>query len=85
MEEQELQRLQVQLERLVSALEAKRTEKKYLTAKEVSALTGLDHRTILNRSSLKPYDKRFIPFIRFESNRKYFEKTVIERLFKGRI
>jgi hypothetical protein len=80
-----LSTIEAKLERLVTALEAKRTEKRYLTAKEVGALTGLDHRTILNRSALDPADPRFIPSIRFETKRKYFEKKVIERIFNGRI
>jgi len=85
MDEQSFLDLQAQLSKLVAALEAKRLEKDLLTAKEVGALTGLDHRTILNRSALKPHDKRFIPFVKIDSSRKYFEKKVILRLFKGRI
>lgn len=57
------------------------SSKKYLTAKDVQHLTGLDHRTVLNRSNLNPDDPRFIPSIHFGSRRKYFERKVIERLF----
>lgn len=55
--------------------------KRYLTAKEVEALTGLDHRTILNRSNKDRNHHLFIPFVQFNSKRKYFERTVIERIF----
>jgi hypothetical protein len=45
-------------------------------------MTGLDHRTILNRSNLDPDHPRYIPSLRFGSRRKYFERKVIERMFK---
>lgn len=74
------------VERILNLLTSEKTDKKLLTAKEVQELTGLDHRTILNRSTLPRSDKRYIPFIKTpNSERKFFERTVIERLFKGRI
>ena len=60
---------------------AKINTKKYLTAKEVEALTGLDHRTILNRSNKDRHHHLYIPSVQFGSRRKYFERKVIERIF----
>ena len=56
-------------------------QKKYLTARDVEALTGLDHRTILNRSNKERHHHLFIPSVQFGSRRKYFERSVIERIF----
>lgn len=58
-------------------------EKRYITAKEVEDLTGLNHRTILNRSNVDDHNPRFIPSTQFGgSRRKYFERKVIERIFR---
>lgn len=71
------------LDLLLAALPARPDETRYLNAEAVSRLTGLDKRTILNRSALDPKDDRFIPSLRFGgSSRKYFERKVIERLFR---
>lgn len=78
----QLQRIEEKIDAISQTLQARPDRKKYLTAKEVGALTGLDHRTILNRSNLDEADPRFIPSMRFGSRRKYFERRVIDRLFK---
>lgn len=59
-----------------------KANQKYLTANDVSEITGLNNRTVLNRSNLEIDDPRYIPSLRMGSNRKYFERNVIERLFK---
>lgn len=76
-----LQRIETKLDLLLNIQKKKPTDKRYLTARDVEDLTGLDHRTILNRSNLSTEDPRFIPSMRLGSRRKYFERTVIERLF----
>ena len=55
---------------------------RYLTAKDVGRLTGLDPRTILNRSNLGQDDSLYIPSLRFGGKRKYFDRRVVERLFR---
>ena len=82
MNTEQLNRIERKLDILLNVDENKINQKKYLTAKDVQDLTGLDHRTILNRSNLPPGNKRFIPSVQFNSRRKYFERTVIERIFK---
>ena len=78
-----LERIENKLDLLLNSNSNRINEKKYITAKDVQSLTGLDHRTILNRSNLKPGIPRFIPSIQFGgSKRKYFERKVIERIFK---
>ena len=77
-----LHRIEAKLDSLLEAIKATPNKQKYLSAKEVAQLTGLDHRTILNRSNLPPDDLRHIPSLRFGSQRKYFERRVIERLFE---
>jgi hypothetical protein len=77
-----LVRIESKLDRVLSVMNGRDLTKKILTAKDVSILTGLDHRTILNRSNLDPSDCRFIPFVTFGSKRKYFERNVIMRIFK---
>ena len=69
------------LDLLLNSDLAQINNKKYLTAKEVEALTGLDHRTILNRSNKDRHHHLYIPSVQFNSRRKYFERTVIERIF----
>ena len=77
-----LHRIEAKLDSLLDAIRATPNKQKYLSAKEVAQLTGLDHRTILNRSNLPPDDPRHIPSLRFGSRRKYFEAKVVDRLFK---
>lgn len=77
-----LAQINAKLDVILHALSVRPDRQQYLSAKDVAALTGLDHRTILNRSNLKPDDSRFIPSLTFGSRRKYFERKVIERLFK---
>ena len=74
-------RLDAKLDTLIRLLDAKPDCKRYLTAKEVGKLTGLDARTILNRSNLPADHPRYIPSLRFGSRRKFFDRRVIERLF----
>lgn len=81
MQDNILTRIESKLDLLLKAQKSKPTDRRYLTARNVEQLTGLDHRTILNRSNLSPEDPRFIPSIRLGSRRKYFERKVIERLF----
>jgi hypothetical protein len=77
-----LEEINAKLDTIIRRLDAKPSEQKYLTAKDVGRMTGLDHRTILNRSNLDPDHPRYIPSLRFGSRRKYFERKVIERMFK---
>lgn len=80
-----LDRIEQKLDLLLNSKSHRINEKKYITAKEVEDLTGLNHRTVLNRSNLGENHPRFIPSIQFGgSRRKYFERTVIERIFKLR-
>jgi hypothetical protein len=74
--------IEAKLDTILHKLDARPDRQKYLTAKDVGELVGLDHRTILNRSNLDPDDPRFIPSLKLKgSRRKYFERKVIERLF----
>lgn len=82
MNEDHLHRIEQKLDAILFMLRKKPDRQKYLSAKEVAELTGLDHRTILNRSNLPPDDPRHIPSLRFGTRRKYFEVKVIDRLFK---
>ncbi len=77
-----LQQINAKLETIIRKLDAEPDRRKYLSAKEVARLTGLNHRTILNRSNLAADNPRRIPSLNFGSRRKYFERKVIERLFK---
>ena len=78
-----LERIESKLDLLLNSNKHRINEKRYITAKEVEDLTGLNHRTILNRSNLDNQNPRFIPSIQFGgSRRKYFERKVIERLFR---
>jgi hypothetical protein len=73
--------LDFKLDTILNKLNAEPDESKFMTAKEVEALIGLHHRSILNRSNLPPEDKNFVPFHRFGTRRKYFERKVIEKIF----
>jgi hypothetical protein len=77
----DITRLESKIDLIIKQLSGRDVTKKYLTARDVEALTGLDQRTILNRSNLPNYDRRFIPSVKMGSNRKYFERKVILRLF----
>lgn len=82
MSETTLERIESKLDLLLNSSAHRINAKKYISAKEVQDLTGLDHRTILNRSNLEKDNPRYIPSIQFGgSRRKYFERTVIERIF----
>lgn len=80
--ERKLEQLTHKLELIHGDLHGKIEKRKYLTAEEVSQLTSLDKRTVLNRSYLDPRDKRFIPSVKIGPRRKLFERKVIERMFK---
>lgn len=82
MNEKKLNRIEKKLDLLLNSNKHRINEKKYITAREVEDLTGLNYRTILNRSNLDEQHHLFIPSIQFgESRRKYFERKVIERIF----
>jgi len=82
MEEETLNRIEKKLDMLLNSKKHRINEKKYITAREVEDLTGLNYRTILNRSNLDEQHHRYIPSIQFGgSRRKYFERKVIERIF----
>lgn len=82
MSEEKLNRIEKKLDLLLNSNKHKINEKKYITARDVEDLTGLNYRTILNRSNLDKEHPRFIPSIQFGgSRRKYFERKVIERIF----
>lgn len=82
MSEEILNRIEDKLDLLLNSNKHRINEKKYITAREVEDLTGLNHRTILNRSNLDDQNPRYIPSIQFGgSRRKYFERKVIERIF----
>jgi len=78
---QQLDIIENKLDKLLDSELVQLNSKKYLTAKEVEALTGLDHRTILNRSNKDRHHHLYIPSVQFNSRRKYFERKVIERIF----
>ncbi len=85
MSEHTLVRIEQKIDLLLNSNAHRINTKKYISAKEVQDLTGLDHRTILNRSNLDNFNPRFIPSIQFGgSRRKYFERIVIERIFRLR-
>ena len=52
MKEDHLHRIEQKLDAILFMLAKKPDRQKYLSAKEVEELTGLNHRTILNRSNL---------------------------------
>ena len=83
MENPTLDRIEKKLDLLLNSNKHRINDKRYITAREVEDLTGLNHRTILNRSNLNEENPRFIPSIQFGgSRRKYFERKVIERIFR---
>lgn len=83
MENSTLERIEKKLDLLLNTNKHRINEKRYITAREVEDLTGLNHRTILNRSNLDEENPLFIPSIQFGgSRRKYFERKVIERIFR---
>ena len=83
MSNETLSRIENKLDLLLNSNKHRINDKRYITAREVEDLTGLNHRTILNRSNLDEENPRFIPSIQFGgSRRKYFERKVIERIFR---
>lgn len=85
MEDETLERIENKLDLLLNSNSHRINDKKYITARDVQDLTGLNHRTVLNRSNLNKAHPRFIPSVQFGgSRRKYFERVVIERIFKLR-
>jgi hypothetical protein len=77
-----LQRIEQKIDLLLETKRHNIVKKKYITARDVEDLTGLNYRTILNRSNMDRDHHRYIPSIQLgQSNRKYFERKVIERLF----
>lgn len=83
MNNEQLQRIEQKLDVLLNSNAHRINEKKYITAREVQDLTGLNHRTVLNRSNYREENPRYIPSIQFGgSRRKYFERKVIERIFR---
>jgi hypothetical protein len=77
-----LDSIDAKLDAIMHKLDARPDRQKYLTAKDVGELVGLDHRTILNRSNLDQDDPRYIPSLKLKgSRRKFFDRKVIERLF----
>lgn len=82
MKEEILDRIEKKLDILLNSKKHRINEKRYITAREVEDLTGLNYRTVLNRSNLDEEHPRFIPSIQFGgSRRKYFERKVVERIF----
>ena len=78
----QLDRIEDKLDLLLNAKEHKVSKQNYLTARDISELTGLNYRTILNRSNYDQEHHLFIPSVKLgKSKRKYFERKVIERLF----
>ena len=68
------------LDLVLSVLKGGPNNSKYLTAQQIEQEFGIDQRTILNRSNLSQRDNRFIPSLRLQGRRKYFERKVIERI-----
>lgn len=82
MKEEILERIEQKLDILLNSKKHRINEKRYITAQEVEDLTGINNRTVLNRSNMDEDHPRFIPSIQFGgSRRKYFERKVIERIF----
>lgn len=69
MSEEKLNRIEKKLDLLLNSNKHKINEKKYITARDVEDLTGLNYRTILNRSNLDEEHPRFIPSIQFGGSR----------------
>ena len=74
--------IDAKLDALLSQGDVRPDSQRYLTAKDVGRMTGLDPRTILNRSNLGQEEALYIPSLRFGGKRKYFDRRVIERLFR---
>ena len=77
-----LRRVERKVDAIFHLLKSPADATRYMTARQTGDYTGLDHRTILNRSNLPADDPRFIPSLRFGSRRKYFDRRVIDRLFR---
>jgi hypothetical protein len=75
-----IQHIEEKLDLALSAIKDKPNNSKYLTAQQIESEFGIDQRTILNRSNLAQRDNRFIPSLRLQGRRKYFERKVIERI-----
>jgi len=75
-----IQHIEEKLDLALSAIKDKPNNSKYLTAQQIEQEFGIDQRTILNRSNLSQRDNRFIPSLRLQGRRKYFERKVIERI-----
>ncbi len=75
-----IQHIEEKLDLALSAIKDKPNNSKYLTAQQIESEFGIDQRTILNRSNLSQRDNRFIPSLRLQGRRKYFERKVIERI-----
>ncbi|MEL7832773.1 hypothetical protein [Fodinibius sp. Rm-B-1B1-1] len=74
--------LEAKLDFVLDSILVKPDKSKYMTAQEIQKEYGISHRTILNRSNFLPGHKKYIPSFQTGPRRKYFERTVIERLFK---
>lgn len=79
---QQLARVEAKLDTLLHNVQATPDEQKYLSARDVGRMVGLNSRTILNRSNLDPSDRRYVPSLSFGTKRKFFERRVVERLFR---
>lgn len=77
-----LQRIERKVDAIFHLLKSPNDSSRYMTARQTGDYTGLNHRTILNRSNLSVDDPRYIPSLRFGSRRKYFDRRVIDRLFE---
>ncbi|PSR02106.1 MAG: hypothetical protein BRD54_05510 [Bacteroidetes bacterium SW_8_64_56] len=59
-------------------------DSQYLDADGAGEILGIDGKTVLNRSNLPEDDDRYIPSLSVSgSNRKQFDREVIERLMKA--
>ncbi len=74
--------LEAKLDFVLDSIMVKPDKSKYLTAKDIQMEFGISHRTVLNRSNFLPSHKKHIPSFQAGDRRKYFERRVIERLFK---
>lgn len=77
--------LELKMDFVLSALNAKSDRSKYMTAQDIDKEIGVDQRTILNRSNLSSINKNYIPSVRFGGRRKYFERKVIEKIFSPKV
>ena len=60
------------------------SDKRYLNAEEAGEILGIEGKTVLNRSGLPEDDDRYIPSLTLPgSDRKRFDREVIERLLKA--